>query len=83
MLAEFRKPLDQGALTARRNRVLLAGLAALPGRGLFRYPALRQEPPQQGIDQIVVQRLLGENQSGFALELVAVLRAGEQGRQNY
>src|SRR5262249_25381713 len=65
------------------KRVLVARLAALAGYSLARDPPAVHKTPEQGVDQVVVQRLLPQDDPGFVLELIPVLGSRQQGRQDY
>src|SRR6516225_10102959 len=77
-LAEPVQPLHQGSTALVGQRILLARLPALAGNGLLADPAFLEKPPQQRINNVVVQRLLSHHPAGLSLELVSILGLPEQ-----
>src|SRR5215469_9968924 len=77
-LGEPVQPLHQRATAPVGERILLARLPALAGNGPLADPAFLEKPPQQRINNVVVQRLLPHHPAGLSLELVSILRPAEQ-----
>jgi len=81
--AELAQAIEQGTPSRAGQAVLQPRLPALARDFSLAHPALFEQPPQQGIYEVVVQCFLAKDHAGLVFELVAMLGAVKHHGQHY